>query len=214
MEVDSSIDMSQRLVASATRRQNHNPVSPLLAALRRPAFIILPLLVLFVVGACSDSGLLPVGKRAKGSTLIIGIEEITRVQEIRFLGNDQKHYLVVPASSANELVVMRLIVFNQDSTRVVMTVDEEAAELRGVETNEVYQPLNLYLSGEELVGKENVMVVQESHPAENRYSPIIAGPIELPQNNSVDGWMVFEVPRGAKLRELRWDAGDTVFIRS
>ena len=206
--------MSERVVASTTHRRNHNLVSSLPTALRRPAFIILPLLVLFLIGACSDSGLLPVGKRSKGSTLIIGIEEITRVHEIRFLGLDQNHYLVVPASSANELVVMRLVVFNQDSTRVVMTVDEEAAQLRGVETNEVYKPLNLYLPGEELAGKENVMVVQESHPAENRYAPIIAGPIELPQNNAIDGWMVFEVPKGAKLREMRWDAGDTVFIRS
>ena len=206
--------MPQRVVASTTSRRNHDPEFPLLVALRRPAFIILPLLVLFIIGACSDGGLLPVGVRSKGSTLIIGIEEINRVHEIRFLGKDQKHYLVVPANSANELVVLRLVVFNQDSTRVLMTVDEEAAELRGVETNEVYRPLNLYLPGEELAGKENITVVQESHPAENRYTPIIAGPIELPQNNSVDGWMVFEVPRGAKIREMRWDAGDTVFIRS
>ena len=202
------------VIASSTNRRNHGPVSLLLAVLRRPGFLVLPLLVLFIVGACADSGLLPVGKRAKGSTLIITIEDIARVREIRFLGTDQTHYLVVPDDSANELVVLRLSVFNADSTRVLMTVDEEAVELRGVNSNEVYTPVNLFLPGDELVGKENVTVVQESHPSENRYTPIIAGPIKLPQNNAIDGWIVFEVPKGAKLREMRWDAGDTVFIRS
>ena len=214
-EDNSQIDMPQPVViASSTNRRNHGPIPLLPVALRRPVFLVLPLLVLFIVGACADSGLLPVGKRAKGSTLIIGIEDIARVREIRFLGTDQTHYLVVPGDSANELVVLRLSVFNADSTRVLMTVDEEAVELRGVNSNEVYTPVNLFLPKEELLDKENVTDAQETHPAENRYTPIIAGPIELPQNNAIDGWIVFEVPKGAKLREMRWDAGDTVFIRS
>ena len=90
----------------------------------------------------------------------------------------------------------------------------KAVELRGVNSNEVYTPVNLFLPKEELLDKQNVTGVQETHPSENRYTPIIAGPIELPQNNAIDGWIVFEVPKGAKLREMRWDAGDTVFIRS
>ena len=214
MEDNSQIDMLQRVIASTMNRRSHAPTSLLPVALRRPAFLVLPLLVLFIIGACSDSGLLPVGKAAKGNTLIIRIEDIARVQEIRFLGNDQNHYLVVPAHSANELVVLRLSVHNAEATRVVMTVDEEAVELRGVNANEAYRPLDLYLPEEELVAKEYARVVQESHPSENRYTPIIAGPINLPQGNSVDGWIVFEVPKGARLREMRWDAGDTVFIRS
>ena len=214
MEDNSQIDMPQRVITSTMNRPKHGPVSHLLVALRRPVLLVLPLLVLLIIGACSDSGLLPVGKGAKGSTLIIRIEDIARVEEIRFLGSDEKHYLVVPADSANELVVLRLSVFNAESTRVLMTVDEEAVELRGVNANDKYAPLNLFLSGEELVSKENIREVQESHPAENRYTPIIVGPIDLPKDNAVDGWIVFEVPKGAKLREMRWDAGDTVFIRS
>ena len=144
--------------------------------------------------------------------------------DVVYAETDLKHYLVVPTDDANELVVLRLFVFNEDATRVVMTVDEEAAELRGFGTGEVYKPMVLSLPREELIAKENVELVQESHPSEDRYSCIppeedpytctLTGSIELPQSHSVRGWMVFEVPRGAKLREMRWDAGDTVFIRS
>jgi hypothetical protein len=28
----------------------------------------------------------------------------------------------------------------------------------------------------------------------------------------VDGWMVFEAPKGTRFRELRWAAGDTVYV--
>ena len=36
---------------------------------------------------------------------------------------------------------------------------------------------------------------------------------ELPRGTAVDGWMVFEVPIGTKIRDLRWRAGDSITIR-
>jgi len=36
---------------------------------------------------------------------------------------------------------------------------------------------------------------------------------ELPRGTAVDGWMVFEVPVGTKIRDLRWRAGDSITIR-
>ena len=168
-------------------------------------FLLAPLVLL----ACSSGGLLPVGKGAKGETLRISIEEINRVQEIRYQGNDLNHYLVVPSSKDNELVVMRLIVHNSEATRVLMTVDEQAAEVRGFGPDEKYRPLDLTLQNE-----KNVKVAEGSHPSENLFVPFIAGSVELPQGYSVVGWIVFEVPNGTRLREMRWEAGDIVYIRS
>ncbi len=175
-----------------------------------PALLLLPL-VMMVLACSDDSGLLPIGRGGKGETLVIGIEDINRVQEVRYEGTDQKHYLLSPVSQENELVVIRLNVHNAQATTIFLTVDEAAAELRGFENDESYNPLDMHQL-DEVIGR-NLRVVEGSHPAENRYVPFIAGPIDLPQGHSVIGWVVFEVPRGTRLRELKWDAGDTVYIR-
>ena len=180
----------------------------------RKASLCLALLVPLLVLACSDSGLLPVGKGTRGETLILSIEKMKRVPEIRFKGLDEAHYLVTPASKGNELVILRLNVYNQQASTIVLTVDEEAAELRGFEQGEKFSILNLYLSSGDLVAQDTVRFVDDTHPSEDLYVPFIAGPIELPQRNSVIGWVVFEVHKGIKLRELRWAAGDVLYVRS
>ena len=170
-----------------------------------PFLLLLPLLTL----GCSED-LLPIGRARQGDTLIISIEEIKRVLEVRFQGTDEKHYVIAPASTDNELIVIRLNVHNADATTVIMTVDEEAAQLRGFNHDEQYQLLN----PDPEANVENIRLADGPHPAEDRYVPFIRGPVDLPKGFSVVGWVVFEVPEGLKLESLRWDAGDTVFIRS
>ena len=41
----------------------------------------------------------------------------------------------------------------------------------------------------------------------------LEGTFELLKDTGVDGWMVFEVPKGIKIRDLRWRAGDSITIR-
>jgi plastocyanin len=38
------------------------------------------------------------------------------------------------------------------------------------------------------------------------------GPFELLRGTGVDGWMVFEAPKGTRFRDLRWLAGDVITI--
>ena len=180
---------------------------------------VIPLLILMaVLIACTGSGPLPIGRAAKGDSLIVTIEAIEKVQEIRFLGNDDVHYLVTPVDGGSELVALRISVFNEEATRLLLTVDEDAAELRGFGLKEKYAPLDLY-DLESLKGT-NVRTVEGTHPLEDRFVPFLAGPIEmggvagLPQGHAVTGWMVFEIPKGTKLREMRWGAGDVVFLSS
>ena len=184
------------------------PRSPLLVL---PA-LLLPLLLM----ACTDSGSLPIGRGAKGDSLIVTIELVQRVQEIRFLGTDGVHYLVTPQANGNELIAARIQVHNDEATRLLLTVDEEAAELRGFGREERYAPLDMY-DLDSLMGT-HVRIVEEGHPSEDRFVPFLAGPISvggvngLPQGHSVTGWMVFEAPQGTKLKELRWGAGDVVYV--
>ncbi len=166
-----------------------------------------------MASACGSGGLLPVGATSKGETIAVALEATNRVQEVRFRGKDDKHYLLLPANEGNELVVIRLKVHNSEATRVLMTVDKKTAELRGFGIGETYTLVDI--NQLVLESAPNVQVVDSTHPAEDRYSPFLAGPFELLKGYGVIGWVIFEVPRGTKLREMRWEAaGDVVFLRS
>lgn len=167
-------------------------------------------LVMLAFVACSGGEGLPVGKAFRGDALIISFEEVKRASEIRYYGLDEKHYLVVPSSLDNELVAIRLGVHNDRATRVLIDVTEETGELRGFAHDEKWGLVDVTPENE-----ENVRVVETSHPNEDLFVPFISGSMELPQGFSVDGWIVFEVPKGIKLKEMRWEAGgDVIFIRN
>ena len=40
----------------------------------------------------------------------------------------------------------------------------------------------------------------------------LAGSFQIPKDHSIDGWMVFEAPKGTEFSELRWRAGDSITI--
>ena len=207
-------DLDERQMSFPEYRANLASVASLaIKALRCFRLLALPAILLapLILAACSEGGLLPIGKGKKGETLIIVIDDMKRVQEVRFEGTDGRHYLISPSTRDNELIAMQLNVHNSESTRVLFTVDGEAAELRGFGLDEEYNPIDLY-NLEQLLDK-NVRIVDSANPTESLYVPFIAGPIDLPQGNSVIGWILFDVPEGTKFREMRWGAGDTVFLR-
>ena len=41
----------------------------------------------------------------------------------------------------------------------------------------------------------------------------LEGTFELAKDTGVDGWMIFEVPKDTKIRDLRWRAGDSITVR-
>ena len=176
----------------------------------------LGLFILLAVLACSNGDAVGPGDGARGRTLLVSINEIKRVSEIRYLGNDLVHYLVTPSIRENELVAIKLDVHNSDATRVLMTVGTEGAvELRGFGVDESYNHIDV-----SLINSINVTTVEGTHPSENQMVPFIADPVALngepglPQGHSIVGWVVFDVPKGTRLRELKWDSGDTVYVRS
>ena len=60
-----------------------------------------------------------------------------------------------------------------------------------------------------------ILVEEANSVREKRENNILflEGSFELRKGNFVDGWMVFEVPEGTKIRTLRWRAGDSITIR-
>ena len=41
----------------------------------------------------------------------------------------------------------------------------------------------------------------------------LEGSFDLPRGHSLDGWMVFEIPKDTEIKNLRWRAGDSITIR-
>ena len=41
----------------------------------------------------------------------------------------------------------------------------------------------------------------------------LEGSFDIPRGYSVDGWMVFEIPKDTEIKNLRWRAGDSITIR-
>ncbi len=119
------------------------------------------------------------------------------------------HYLVTPSSPDNELVAINIQVHNREANTVAMEIEGDAVELRGFGIDEAYTLLDVTPNN-----TANVSDVPDTHSSENRFTPFVRGVVpDLPLGNSLTGWIVFEIPKGAGLRELKWDTGDTVFIR-
>ncbi len=59
-----------------------------------------------------------------------------------------------------------------------------------------------------------VLVVDKGSGPDVRERSVLflEGSFELPRNTGIDGWMVFEVPKGTQIRDLRWRAGDSITV--
>ena len=63
-------------------------------------------------------------------------------------------------------------------------------------------------------GTASILVEEESGKStvDEQSIVFITGPFELQKDMGIDGWMVFEAPKGTKFRSIRWRAGDSVTI--
>ena len=158
----------------------------------------------------SGGSSLPLGTSFQGRTLIVSIEKMNRMSELRYRGSDGRHFLVTPTDPSNELVTLQLNVHNSEAALVVLNMEDRAIEVRGIDSNDRYTMLDIRPSN-----SENVRVVDEGRRSEeDRYSKgFLIGPIDLPQDNSLlGGWAVFEVPKDLTVNEVRWGSGDVIFI--
>lgn len=167
--------------------------------------LLLTLLLSFIFEACSGTSP-SLGRYHRGRTLDVNVVSLERVPELRYSTIDPtnviRHYRLTPKDDGAELILVRLKVENHTATSAIVNVDEQAAELRDFFTGK-YFPIDV---------AKRVKEVPEPPGKQGRSLVFITGPFELRMDTGVDGWMVFETPKGTKFRELRWLAGDTVSI--
>lgn len=187
-------------------------------SLRRPVIfsVLISLLILILgLGACSDVS--PVfGQYHRGRVLDINVVTIERVDQLLYATLDtaqvEHHWRIRPSAEDLELVLVRLKVENHTATSAIVNVDERAAELRDFFQGK-YFPINVNERVEEVSAPENPaderpMVFLWNRALEDGGSEAF----ELQKDFGVDGWMVFEAPKGTKFRSLRWRAGDSLTI--
>jgi hypothetical protein len=178
--------------------------SSLLVKLRLLAFLSLTCLVLLIL-SCSEASP-SLGKYYRGRTLDVSVVTIERATELRYSTIDPRqvvrHYLLTPREEGHELILMRLKVENHTATSAIVNVDERAAELRDFFQGK-YFPIDV---------SSRVKEVPDPPGKHGRSLVFITGPFELPMDTGLDGWMVFEAPKGTKFRELLWRAGDSLSI--
>ena len=199
--------------------------------LRRPGMrLLLALCAAFVFfswawSACSEASS-SYGRYYRGRTLDISVVTIERVPELRYStmaqGQAARHYRFIPAEKNFEVVLVRLKVENHTATSAIVNVEGQTVELRDFFRGQ-YFPVNVSLREQggrveevkDPPGKTGWSVKVIETMADGRTPPgqgFIHGAFELQKDMGVDGWMVFEAPKGTRFRELRWAAGDTVYV--
>jgi plastocyanin len=91
------------------------------------------IVAVLVLGGCSDSSS-NLGKFVRGRTLHLNVVAIEMVPELRYATIDPKEVVrewrLVPSSADLELVLVRMKVENHTAVSAIVTVDQQAAELR------------------------------------------------------------------------------------
>jgi hypothetical protein len=172
------------------------------------------------MAACSEVSS-SYGQYYKGRTLTLSVATIDRLPELRYTINaeeqDPRYLLLTPSEDGLELVVVRLEVSNHTATSAILNVDGQSAELRDFLSNK-YFPIDVAERVEESEdppkrrgGSAKVLGLQP----DGTFAPnkgFIRGPFELLRGMGIEGWMVFETPKGTKFREFKWRAGDSLTI--
>ena len=219
----------------STRSRLHGRVSVRRAA---PVFL-LALLVLAASLACSSQS--PnIGRYYKGRILHVSVADLQRTDELRWTTSTrypaqgavgEPLYKLSPQSDENELVLLRVRVENHTATSAIVNIDRDSAQLRDFFQGK-YAPVNVGALAQDAEIPEkpsdrcNVPVNPET-PTEcvrflwnavyEEQQPdgqvkLVQRAQQLPRGTGLDGWMVFEAPRGTEFRSFRWGAGDTVII--
>ena len=199
--------------------------SKLTTELFRPLLLVALAAPLLALAGCEDVSP-ALGKYYTGRTLHLSVVAMEREPEIIYTlprsGEAPKYYRIAPAEEDQELLMLRLKVANHKATSAIVDIDQGAAEVRDF-FHDKYFPINVKERPEEIDAPEEISGQRVArcplqHPADlcflwySTYADGSTRAFELQQGFGVDGWLIFEVPKEAEIRELRWRAGDGLTI--
>ena len=113
--------------------------------------------------------------------------------------------LIRPKASNRQIAVINIIVANRSTTMVSLLLNESAVELgdRRSDRLEAIDPFNADVLEPGYEGHRGAVVLGD---------PPLWGEVELTKGFQIEGWFVFDVPKGLKLGTLWWNQADTVSL--
>lgn len=143
------------------------------------------------------------GSWAVGSHLSINVSNVTRLSEVAYT-EQGTNYVIRPRNPANELTVAQVLIVNRRSSRVSLLIDEGAASLENRRLAR-FGAVNPF-------GTQRLEAEEEPSDG-SEYLPFLWGEVELEQDKQLQGWMIFETPPQLELYQMRWDQGESIFVR-
>ena len=168
--------------------------------LNRLSALALLALMLASLAAMSCGSDDPERVSARGRSLEVHTSYPVIVEKVAFRDNSGQHRVIRPRASNRQLVLLDITIVNRTSLITPLLIDEESAQLgdRRGERIDAVDPF------------EASRLVDVADPEEDLYSPFLWGEIELDREFQVQGWMVFDVPKGLILGSLWWEEVDTI----
>ena len=162
-------------------------------------FILLVLLAAFLaLFACGSDD--PEKVRSRGRSLEVHTSYPLIVEKVAFKDSQGQHRVIRPRASNRQLVLLDITLVNRTSLITPLLIDEEAAQI-GDRRGERIDAIDPF---------ESSRVVDAADPDEDLYSPFLWGQIELDKEFQVEGYMIFDVPKGLILGSLWWEEVDAI----
>ena len=136
----------------------------------------------------------------RGRSLELHASQPNLVDKIAFLDSQGNHRVLRPRASNRQLAMIDVTIVNRTSLITPLLVDPDAANL-GDRRGERVSPLNPF---------DNAEFVDAASPDEDKFKPFLWGEVDLDKNFQVQGWMVFDVPKGLILGTLWWEEVDSI----
>jgi len=162
--------------------------------------MVATMLTLLLAVACADSSSGYDGLTLAGRGLVMNVSDVQKVDGLTYQDVDKLYYSVGPVNPGHYLAVAKVTIWNTSSGILSLFVDGEAAALVGADREPIFA-LDPYQIRQSLTSEPQDL---------DRYTPLLWGASSLPQDFNITGWMAFEVPEGADIKELEWEHVDSL----
>ncbi|MDA1227767.1 MAG: hypothetical protein O3A33_07370 [Chloroflexi bacterium] len=157
------------------------------------------LLTVFALTGCGEKSDLVV---VVGRSLELHATPPEIVEKVAFRDTTGAHRIIRPRASNRQLAVVKLTVVNRTALVTSLVIDGEAAKL-GDRRGERIEAIDPFADSSPADG---------ATPEEDLYAPFLRGEVELDRNFQVEGYIVFDVPKGLILGSLFWDEVDAIVV--
>ncbi len=144
----------------------------------------------------------PEFRYAKGRSIEIHAGNPVTTDKVAFSDGEGKHRVIRPRASNRQLAVVEVTVVNRTSTVMPLLIDPDAAQL-GDRRGERIFALDPF---------ESSSFADSADVDEDKFAPLLWGEVSLERQFQLQGWMIFDVPKGLTLGSLWWSEIDDVVL--